>query len=142
MGTLKSRLMAALLVALTVGSASAFANGYYRGGAYYRGGGYYHGGPRWGVGVTIGSPYWGWGPAYYAPPYYYPPPYYYSPGVVTVPSVPMTYIEQGQTESAPSARAPSTGVWYYCADSQTYYPYVRECPGGWQTVPAQPPPPR
>lgn len=147
MGTLKSRLMAALLIALMVGSASALASGYYRGGAYYRGGGYYHGGPRWGVGVTLGAPYWGgwggWGPGYYYPPPYYSyPPYYYPPAVVTVPSGPVTYIEQAQPEPAPSAQAPAAGVWYYCADSQTYYPYVRECPGGWQTVPAQPPPPR
>lgn len=30
--------------------------------------------------------------------------------------------------------------WHYCKESGGYYPYVRECPGGWQMVPATPPP--
>ena len=30
--------------------------------------------------------------------------------------------------------------WFYCKESGGYYPYVRECPGGWQMVPATPPP--
>ena len=98
--------------------------GYYRGG-YYRGGGYYYG-PSFGI--SIGSPW------YY--PYYYPyyDPYYYAP-TVTIPSEPQEYIEKPRSEepSAPS------GVWYYCPGSKTYYPYVKECPDGWQTVPAQPP---
>jgi hypothetical protein len=36
---------------------------------------------------------------------------------------PQTYIEQ----SGPS-------YWYYCETAKAYYPYVRECPGGWLTV--------
>ncbi len=32
------------------------------------------------------------------------------------------------------------GTWYYCAESKTYYPYVKECPGGWQRVTPQPAP--
>jgi len=102
--------------------------GYYRGG-YYRGGGYYYG-PSFGI--SIGSPWYY--PYYY--PYYYPSynPYYYAP-TVTIPSEPQEYIEKPRSEepSAPS------GVWYYCPGSKTYYPYVKECPDGWQTVPAQPP---
>jgi hypothetical protein len=43
-------------------------------------------------------------PAYY--PYYYPAPYYAAP----------------------------PGVWYYCPAYGAYYPYVTECPSGWQTV--------
>jgi len=78
---------------------------------------------------VIGGPIWGT-PWYY--PYYYP--YYYSP-TVAVPSTPPAYIERSQAE--PSS-IPS-GVWYYCPESSSYYPYVKECPGGWQTVPAQPP---
>lgn len=31
------------------------------------------------------------------------------------------------------------GVWYYCAAAGQYYPYVRECPEAWETVPAVPP---
>ena len=30
--------------------------------------------------------------------------------------------------------------WYYCPASRAYYPYVRECAGGWQRVPRNRPP--
>ena len=47
---------------------------------------------------------------------------------------PMTYIEQ-----APAAEPAQTqGFWYYCAASRAYYPYVKECPAGWQRVAPQP----
>jgi len=123
--------------------------GYYRGGGYqggyYRGGGYQGGYYRGNVGVVIGGPFWGspwYNQSYYYPPYqpYYYPPYqpynypYYAP-TVEVPAEPPVYIERYQ--SKPSS-TPS-GVWYYCSDSKAYYPYVKECPGGWQIVPAEPP---
>jgi outer membrane protein OmpA-like peptidoglycan-associated protein len=107
-------------------------------GRYYRGGRYY-----WGY----GGPYWDWNFWWYDPffyPYYYPYNYpYYSPYnypynyPYAAPSVPQEYIERPEGET-PSE---SADVWYYCPDSRKYYPYVRECPGGWQTVPAQPPSP-
>lgn len=82
-------------------------------------------------GVFIGAPFYPW----YPPPYYYPYSYYpYPPAVVTVPSGPPVYIEQGGGQPAPQS------YWYYCAESKTYYPYVKECPGGWQRVSPQPPP--
>jgi hypothetical protein len=34
------------------------------------------------------------------------------------------------------------GYWYYCRDSQTYYPYVKECPTGWMKVVPAPSPPK
>lgn len=71
---------------------------------------------------------WPW---YYPPPYYYP---YYQP--VAYESEPTTYIEQS---SAPAAEP--TSWWYYCDASRGYYPYVKECPTGWQRVPTVPPPP-
>ena len=83
-------------------------------------------------GVFIGAP------AYWYPPYYYHyPPYYspYYPPVIAVPSSPPTYIEQGGAQPAPS----QSNWWYYCADAKTYYPYVKECPAGWQRVAPQPP---
>jgi hypothetical protein len=84
------------------------------------------------VGVFVGVPLvW---PGYYGPyynPYYYPP-------VVAVPAAPTTYVEQSQPQAAPGP-APSAS-WYYCADSRTYYPYVKQCPGGWQQVSPQPQP--
>lgn len=86
-----------------------------------------------GVPLVLSSGYWG-------PHRYYPAPYYspYYPPVVTVPVSPPTYIEQGQTSAAPAA--PQPGYWYYCNDARAYYPYVKECPGGWQRVSPQPPP--
>ena len=78
-------------------------------------------------GVFIGAPFYPW----YYPPY---PPYYYYPPVVAVPAAPPTYVEQGGAQAAPSQ---SSSYWYYCAESKTYYPYVKECPEGWQRVKPQ-----
>jgi hypothetical protein len=39
----------------------------------------------------------------------------------------------------PNVAPPSVQYWYYCADSNAYYPYVSSCPRGWQAVPAIPP---
>lgn len=78
-------------------------------------------------GVFIGAPIYPW--------WYYPPYYYYPPAVVTVPATPPTYVERGGSQAAPGQQ----GYWYYCTESKTYYPYVKECPGGWQRVVPQPP---
>jgi len=88
-----------------------------------------------GVGLYFGVPVGGY---YYPPysPYYYPPYSYYPyPAPVVVPAQPQTYVEQPQ---APAAQAQPQGYWYYCAGSNAYYPYVKECPGGWQRVSPQP----
>jgi hypothetical protein len=82
-----------------------------------------------------------------APTYYYPPaPVYYSP-----PPAPV-YIEQPQYSVPPQSQAQPQyqaqpqpqyqpqaesrpqpdNSWYYCAESQAYYPNVPSCPGGWQ----------
>ncbi|MCX5870848.1 MAG: hypothetical protein NTY00_09510 [Deltaproteobacteria bacterium] len=116
--------------------------GYYSGGHYggrgYYGSGYYRGRGYYGGYYGSGLNFWfGW-PGWYYPynyPYNYPYSSYYYPTAVSVPSSPQEYIEQPQRayDSTPS------GIWYYCHESKSYYPYVKECPGGWQTVPAQPP---
>jgi len=116
----RAALMVAIAVFGVVASEAALAHGY-----PYRGGGVR-------FGLYVGGPaYWGgyWGPRYYYSPYYYPPP------VVTVPASPPTYVERGE-----AGAAPEPGYWYYCSDSRAYYPYVKECPGGWQRVSPQPPP--
>ena len=67
-------------------------------------------------------------PGYYPAPYYYPPAYYpYYPAPVVIQSPPQVYVER---EAAPEAQS----YWYYCAATRGYYPYVKECPGGWQKV--------
>ena len=93
-------------------------------------GGYYHGHAN--VGIVIGAPLFG--PWYY-PPYYYPyySPYYYPPAVIEN-TAPPTYIEQ------PAKQAPQTAYWYYCRAAKAYYPYIKECPEGWQRVLPQPAP--
>ncbi|MGA7800225.1 MAG: hypothetical protein WCC36_05400 [Gammaproteobacteria bacterium] len=64
----------------------------------------------------------GWGPYWGPPPYYY----YNPPVVVTQPPPPTVYIEP-QRESKPY-------YWYYCESAKRYYPYVKQCPGGWMKV--------
>lgn len=71
----------------------------------------------WWVVPAMGLWYW-----YSQPVYPYPNPY--TPPLVVAPTVP----------SAP----PQVQYWYYCDASQTYYPYVQACPGGWRMVPATP----
>jgi len=139
---------AVALLAAVAASSPAFAGGGYRG--YY--------GPRVGVGIAIGAPLWGpaWYPRpypFYAP-YAYPYPYYsypysyyppYAPAL-PVPAAPPVYIERSDVAPAPAPQqqqpqqAPQqTQYWYYCAGSRAYYPYVKECAGGWQQVAPQPP---
>jgi hypothetical protein len=103
-----------ILVLLAFASAPVFA-----------GGGHGHG--RVVLGFNFGFPV-------YAPWYYYPPPaYYYPPAPVYVsPPAPTQYVERSDT--APEG----AGTWYFCRESNAYYPYVKQCPGGWTRVPAQP----
>jgi hypothetical protein len=82
-------------------------------------------GPRTRLGVHIGGPVWG--------PVWYPPPYYYPPQVIVLPPAqPPVYIEQ--QDAAPAAQQ----YWYYCTSAKGYYPYVKDCPDGWQKILPQP----
>lgn len=87
--------------------------------------------PGFGTRVIVAAPFFAAPLFYYPPPLYYPPPVYVPPAMMAPPS---QYIEQ-----APSPDAATPQYWYYCAESNAYYPYVKECPGGWQAVPPQPP---
>lgn len=119
---------AALLAGLLAGS-SALAHG--GGRPYY---------PRSSVqfGVYIGDPWFY--PAYPRP--YYWPHYYLPPVAPVIVTPPPVYIEQSappvyvEKPAAPPAASPSleSGFWYYCGETRAYYPYVKECPGGWQKV--------
>ncbi len=85
-------------------------------------------------GVVIGGP---WGPWGYPPPppYYYYPPYY--PPVVIERQAPV-YIEQTPPAATQAPAPAAQNYWYYCAAAKGYYPYVKECPSGWQRVLPQP----
>lgn len=115
MKRLDAVLLSAALLVSVIASTSAFARG---------GGHHYHGR----IGVFIGAP------LVFAP-WYYPYRYYYPPTVV-VPAAPPVYIEQGQVASPVQ---PSQAYWYYCPESNTYYPYVNQCAVPWQRVVPQPP---
>lgn len=85
------------------------------------------------VGVGVGFPI-GWG---YWPYWQYPQPYSYYPRI-GVPAEPVIYVEKGDGDPAPG-QDPSQ-FWYFCRDSNTYFPYVKECPTPWQRVVPYPPP--
>ena len=94
-----------------------------------------HGRSRVFLGFNFGFPgYYYPAPYYYPPayyPYYYPPAYYpYYPAPVVVQSSPPVYVERDAAAPAPETQS----YWYYCAATRGYYPYVKECPGGWQKV--------
>ena len=112
----RSQAIAAL--ALILGSAFSAA-------AYAHGSSVHFG---FGFGFPVYAPYYYPPPAYYYPPYY-PPPVYAAPAPAPV------YIEPPQTQAAPQ----SENYWYYCPDSKTYYPYVKQCRSAWQKVSPQPP---
>jgi hypothetical protein len=80
------------------------------------------------VGFYIGAPF----PYYYGYGYPYPYPYYYPPAVVTAPAPQQNYIIQ--QPMAPAQQNPSASYWHYCKDPEGYYPYIKECPSGWQLV--------
>lgn len=140
MKRLQIAIAAIALLAGVALAAPADAHGY-----RYRGYGGYWYGP--GVHFYYGGPYW-WGPRYYAYPYsYYPYAYYPPPSYsYTVPSSPPVYIERGddnqpQSTAPAEPSGPASGAqwWYFCNSPRGAYPYVRECPGGWEKVPAVPP---
>lgn len=89
-----------------------------------------HGGVQLGIGVGVPLPY---APA----PYYAPFPYYTPPPVVVVPPPASSSVQQAPA-NVYSTRPPGQPLYYYCAGTKGYYPHVRECPCGWEAVPAAP----
>ncbi len=117
------------------GHGGGFGGGHYGGGHY--GGGWGHGGYSYGaLGLGLGL---GYGMGYYGGYGGYGYGYGgYPPTVVTVPVAPPIYIQQ----APPVVQQNPSGYWYYCNSPQGYYPYIKQCPGGWQQVEPTPPPPR
>jgi len=54
-----------------------------------------------------------------------------SPTVVVAPEAPVF------VERSPQAEPPAQVWWYWCNESRAYYPYVNQCPAGWQRVAPQ-----
>ena len=103
-----------LAAALLFATVPAQAHGYYR--------------PHSGVYLQFGLPLW---PGYWGPRYYYDYPYDYPPPAAYYPPSPPAYVER-------EAPAQQPVWWYWCPSANGYYPYVKECPGGWQRVAPQP----
>ena len=99
------------------------------------GGGHFHRGAV-GLGVGYGVPYFAI--PYYYPPYYPPnyfpgyPPDYQEPGAYGGPS---QFLEPAYPQHSQAAE---TNDWFFCPGSNAYYPYVRQCPQGWQRVSPSP----
>ena len=82
-------------------------------------------------GIVVGPV---WDPWYYPSPY--SSPYYYPPNPpIVIERAPPVYIERDEAQPTPAP----INYWYYCNASKAYYPYVKECPSGWQRVSPQPP---
>jgi hypothetical protein len=107
---------------------------------------------RWFHGWNGGRYTWWWiaGGVWYpypAPVRPYPDPY--QPPVVVIQQPQQSqYVQQPDANAnvtstaplpPPPAAASATQYWYYCASPAGYYPYVPQCQGGWQKVPASPP---
>lgn len=95
------------------------------------GGGWWGSGAWWGPGVWPGG-WWGpsvawggWSPGVWVTP---------APQTVVVAPTAPVFIERAAAET----EAPAQQVWWYwCTGAGAYYPYVKECPGGWQRVAPQ-----
>ncbi len=90
---------------------------------------------RLNFGLNLGYDPFYYGSFGYRDPFFYPPYYAYPPTVV-MPSAPSVYIQQQET--VPPVQ-PQIQYWYYCQNPDGYYPYVKQCPGGWLQVVPQPP---
>jgi len=106
-----------------------------------------------GVGIGVGYPGWGypgwgwgyrgwWGPGPWGYRPYWGPNYAPAPIVVAPPvsyASPPAVVQQAPPAYSPAPQ--SEQYWYYCQESQAYYPYVKQCPQGWMKVVPQAQPP-
>ena len=127
-------LITAVLLATVAASGAALADrGRHFGGrgGWHPGHGIGHAGAIVGGAIVAGALLSPW---YYRGPYYYPS----YPTVVEVsPPAPTVYIQQPRADQPVTDDAGAW--WYYCNESQTYYPYVKECASPWQRVSPTPP---
>ncbi len=134
----KIAVLALLASALAVSPAMADRGGHWEGHHEGHGGGW---GWGWGLlglslGLALATPSY----AVPAPAYYYPPaqPVIVQTPVYVEPAAPV-YAEPVMPPppayAAPRASAQAeNNWWYFCQESGAYYPYVKNCPGGWLRV--------
>ena len=79
--------------------------------------------------------------------YFYDEPVYpyptFVPDVVYIPEEDYdddapVYADEPPEPAPPQYGQPATAYYYFCQDTQTYYPYVTSCDSPWQPVPAAP----
>jgi len=109
------------------------ANAYSRG--YERGHGHYvsHSNYRWGA--YVAAPLLLTAPLWAAPRYsnsYYSSPVVVQERVIVQPTT--VYSDRVSNLSMPAQVSSPAPMWYYCPDSQAYYPYAQTCNMPWQSV--------
>ncbi|HEV7928758.1 MAG TPA: hypothetical protein VGP12_01345 [Nitrosospira sp.] len=157
-------LCAALVLLGPVNANTSWAGGghghhHHHGGHHHHG--HHHYGGGWGgfglglgmgiLGYGIGSmarapyypPSYGYPPIGYGANYGYPPNYGYAPvaPIGLPPSAPPIYIQQEVVQVQPPVQGPNsqgTSYWHYCRQPEGYYPYIKNCPGGWLQVAPEP----
>lgn len=133
-------LIGCLCLQLAVDQSAWARHGGWRGGGW--GGGQRYGGGFYGGRLGFGLGF-GFGPGFYSPSFFWPnyywpayAPYDYYPPIVAPPRKPPVYVERSTLEG--KGAAPGETNWRYCASTEGYFPHVKECAEGWQTVSAQP----
>ena len=135
-------------MAIVLGAPQASQAGGWHGGWGWHGGGWHGGGWHGGTSVVIGfgapvgfgwgAPFWGWpAPVAVGVPVGVPVAV---PVPVAVQSQPQVFVQQAPPPQQ-QQQSDASGYWYYCQDPQGYFPYVRQCPGGWMQVVPQTTPP-
>lgn len=76
-----------------------------------------------------------WGP-WWGMPLYQPYPYYpYPQAPVVIEREPQIYVQPAPQQQE------EQNYWYFCREADKYYPYVKQCPGGWlKVIPSTIPP--
>ena len=134
----KAALVTCASIAALTGSGLAEARGGHWGGHW--------GGFGWGFGLAgaaVTLPYLAARSFYY--PYYGVPAYYpyygYAPNYAYGAYAPARYVERASLESGGYGPAPvrqEPHSYFYCRSANGYYPYIRQCSGGWERIPARP----
>jgi hypothetical protein len=120
---MNSKKIAVLVTAVAIGGLAAADADARRG--HFR----HHHHHRSSVGIWFTVP----GPLFYPAPYYYPR--YYPPAVVVpAPVAPPVYVERSPVDDSAAPAESSAAYWYFCRDTQTYYPYVQQCASPWERV--------
>ena len=131
------RISLAVVAVLLMSAMPGQADGHHGGGGHGGGwGGGHGGGWGWGwgpaIGLGVGLGLWGLSYPYYGGYPYYP---YYNPAPIIVQPPTEMYAQPAPQQSV------EPSYWYYCRIPEGYYPYVKQCPGGWmKVVPSAPQP--